>query len=119
MTHGLGYVIHMGAHRVCRETTRIDKKTVEEDWHQNSKNSFPSSRVSAQPQLSNFVTHQPETESTEYCSHPRDVIVVCAVHTRPSTESRVPLTNQTSLVVHVVANVVLLFQRTVHAVSTL
>ena len=98
MIHRLRHVIHMSAHRVCRETTRIDKKTVEEDQHLKFQNSFPLSRVSTQPQLSNnFVTHQPETESKEQCCHLRDVIVVCAVFSRPSTQSSVMVTNQQKL----------------------
>ena len=81
------------------------------------------SRVHTQRRLTASLspTNQ-RAESKGKCWHPRDVIVVCAVHTRPSTESRALLTNQIRMWIMSLSqrcnNVVLPFTQSEHFLQT-
>ena len=60
-----------------------------------AKYSFTQSRVNTQPQLRATLSPTRERKAAILHWHPRDLIAACAAHTRPSTESRALLTNQT------------------------
>ena len=59
-----------------------------------AQNSITQSRVNTQPRLTATLSPTRELQAKITHWHPRDLIAVCAVETRPSTESRALLTNQ-------------------------
>ena len=85
----------MSAHATTMRRQDRQQDEQKKNYLKNYQKLLIRSRVHTQRRLTASLspTNQ-RAESKGKCWHPRDLIVVCAVHARPSTDSRALLTNQ-------------------------